>query len=147
MVIILTHFQYKFAICNLYALNLVKEARIMVFNTTFNNISVISWRSVLLVKEPEYPEKTTDLPQVTDKLYYIHFVILYSHTRVNLTSRGLYHLFGLEMYSVLTGLSENVKLKIFLQQYCIYCRKINKYGKCYVYNYIFVFIRKSSIVD
>ena len=26
-------------------------ARVMVFNATFNNISVISWRSVLLVKE------------------------------------------------------------------------------------------------
>ena len=37
----------------------------MVFNATFNNISVISWRSVLLV------EKTTDLPQVTDNLYHI----------------------------------------------------------------------------
>ena len=41
---------------------------IMVFNAPFNNISVISWRSVLLV---EYTEKTTDLPQVTDKLYHI----------------------------------------------------------------------------
>ena len=37
----------------------------MVFNATSNNISVISWWSVLLV------EKTTDLPQVTDKLYNI----------------------------------------------------------------------------
>ena len=27
----------------------------MVFNTTFNNISVISWRSVLLVEETEGP--------------------------------------------------------------------------------------------
>jgi len=36
----------------------------MVFNTTFNNISVISWWLVLLVEETgEYPEKTTDLPQ------------------------------------------------------------------------------------
>jgi len=42
----------------------------MVFNATFNNISVISWQSVLLVKEPECPEKTTDLQQVTDKLYH-----------------------------------------------------------------------------
>jgi len=40
----------------------------MVFNTTFNNISVISWRSVLLVEETGVPEKTTELPQVTDKL-------------------------------------------------------------------------------
>ena len=38
---------------------------LMVFNTTFNNLSVISWRSVLLV------EKTTDLLQVTDKLDHI----------------------------------------------------------------------------
>ena len=37
-------------------------------NANFNNISVISWRSVLLV---EYPEKPTDLSQVTDKLYHI----------------------------------------------------------------------------
>ena len=43
----------------------------MVFNTTFNNISVISWWSVLLVEETGVPEKTTDLPQVTDKLYHI----------------------------------------------------------------------------
>ena len=39
----------------------------MVFNVTFNNISVISWRSVLL----EYPEKNTDLSQVNNKLYHI----------------------------------------------------------------------------
>jgi hypothetical protein len=35
------------------------------FNATFNNISVISWRSGSLV------EKTTDLAQVTDKLHHI----------------------------------------------------------------------------
>ena len=33
------------------------------FNTTFNNISVISWRLVLLAEETRIPEKTTDLPQ------------------------------------------------------------------------------------
>ena len=37
----------------------------MVFNATSNNISVISWWSVLLM------EKTTVPPQVTDKLYHI----------------------------------------------------------------------------
>ena len=30
---------------------------VMVFNATFKNISVISWRSLLLVEEPEYQEK------------------------------------------------------------------------------------------
>jgi len=42
-----------------------------VFNATFNNISYISWQSVLLVEETEDPEKTTDLPQLTDKFYLI----------------------------------------------------------------------------
>ena len=39
--------------------------RVMVFNATFNNISAISRRSVLLV---EKPAEKTDLLQVTDKL-------------------------------------------------------------------------------
>jgi len=54
--------------------------RSMVFNATFKNISVILWRLVLLVKETEYPEKTTDLPQVTDKL---------SHNVVHLALNGI----------------------------------------------------------
>ena len=33
----------------------------MVFNATFNNISVISWRLVLLVEEPEDTVKTNNL--------------------------------------------------------------------------------------
>ena len=39
----------------------------MVLSATFNNIAVISMRG----REPEYTEKTTDLPQVTDKRYHI----------------------------------------------------------------------------
>jgi hypothetical protein len=44
---------------------------VMVFNATFNNISVISWWSVLLVEETEYQDKTTDLEQITEKRYHI----------------------------------------------------------------------------
>jgi hypothetical protein len=43
---------------------------VMVFNATFNNISVISWWSFFLWRKPEYPEKTTNLPQVADKRYH-----------------------------------------------------------------------------
>ncbi len=39
--------------------------RVMVVSTSFNNISVILWQSVLLLEE------TTDMMQVTDKLYHI----------------------------------------------------------------------------
>ena len=38
----------------------------MMFNAIFNNISVISWRSVLLVEETR--RRTTDQPEVTDKV-------------------------------------------------------------------------------
>ena len=44
---------------------------IMVFNTTFKNISVISWQLVLMVEETGVHEKTTDLSYVTDKVYHI----------------------------------------------------------------------------
>ena len=42
----------------------------MVVNATFSNISVISWQSVLLVEETGVQEKTTDMPQIDDKLYH-----------------------------------------------------------------------------
>ena len=59
---------YNNLINHLILINLLKEdiwvivrVRVMVFNETFNNISVISWRSVLLMG---VSENTTDLSQV-----------------------------------------------------------------------------------
>jgi hypothetical protein len=47
---------------------------VMVFNATFKNISVIPWRSVLLVEETGVLGGNIDLAvarQVTNKLYHI----------------------------------------------------------------------------
>ena len=59
------------------------SVRFMVFNATFNNISVISWRSVLLVDEIGVPRETIGLPQITDKLDHIML------HRVHLTMREI----------------------------------------------------------
>ena len=47
---------------------IVNSFRFMVFNVTFNNISVILCRSVLLVEETGIPGESTNLSQVTDKI-------------------------------------------------------------------------------
>jgi hypothetical protein len=46
--------------------NHVYKVMVIVFNITFYNMSVISWRTVLLV------EQAPDIPQVTGILYHLH---------------------------------------------------------------------------
>ena len=43
----------------------------VMLNATFNNISAISWRSVLLMEETGISEENQRHAQVTDKLYHI----------------------------------------------------------------------------
>jgi hypothetical protein len=58
----------------------------MVFNAAFNNISIISWWSVYWFRKPEYPEKTTDLSQVTDSFFQIcHFFLSHWRTYTKLS--------------------------------------------------------------
>ena len=58
---------------NFRNLNKKNHTGVMAFNATFNNISVISWRSVSLVEETELP----DTPQTTDKLSHIMYVCVH----------------------------------------------------------------------
>jgi hypothetical protein len=62
----------------------------MVFNVTFNNISVVSWRSVLLLEENRVPGENHRPAEVTDKLY--HIILYQVHHELDLNFSGDWHL-------------------------------------------------------
>ena len=63
------HISINQSLMSLQNLKVLNSCKVwfMVFNATFNNISVISWRPVYWWRKPEQSEKTTDLSQVSDK--------------------------------------------------------------------------------
>ena len=67
--------------------NLQTRAKVMVFNATFNNISVISWRSVYWWRKPEYTQKSSSMSQVTEKL--LHHIMLYRIEYTSSSPEGL----------------------------------------------------------
>ena len=65
---------------------LKKRDGLMVFKAAFNNISDISWHSVLLVEETGVPGEITDLSQVIDKLLKKSHTIPKMNDNINMPS-------------------------------------------------------------
>ena len=90
---------------------------VMVFKATFNNISVISWRSVLLVVETVVPGETNR--PVTDNIYHIMFYRIHLSTLTPRQKRdsnfsGNMHRWHRSLQSVMVFFCENKWNRIIL---------------------------------
>jgi len=61
---------------------------ILVFRTTFSNISIISWRPVLVVEEAGVPGENPDHGQTTGKLYHLRLRVECDKQLVNSITCG-----------------------------------------------------------
>ena len=96
----------------------------MVFNVIFNKISVLRGSQFYWWRKAEYMDKTTDLPQVTDKLYHL---LLY---QVQFTTGGCQSNYN----KIMTTMAHPAQHPLFQNtNVLVYCNKI------YVYALILLF--------
>jgi hypothetical protein len=85
MVNILRMFEYEFAIW-INKQQKVWRVSVIVFNATINNISAISWRSLLLVKEAGVPGENRGVKHnntnSSDFLLFIYSYCLWTHYEI-----------------------------------------------------------------
>ena len=93
--------EVKTSKCNIeYCLKIKYRVRLMVLNTTFNNISVLSWSSVLLVEE------TTDLRSTSHWQIYNIMLCLVEET-TDLRSTSHWHIYNIMLCRVHLSMNRN----------------------------------------
>jgi hypothetical protein len=135
---LINSFLCNFSVCVLFNVSLRNRIklrfRFMVFNVTFNNISVISWRSVLLVEETAGKlqkcrksltnfitfTSITQSPLLHSHLYYAvtsitHSPLLHSHLYYTVTSITQSPLLHSHLYYTVTSITQSPLLHCVIE--------------------------------